>query len=86
MKNIKQLATVLAIASILSACSSTPLPQELEFKILCFDRNSPKEFEKEINELAAEGWSNNGPLDDEGVNVYNERCVHFLFQRRKTGK
>lgn len=81
MKNIKQLATVLALASILTGCSSTPLPQELESKVVMFDRESADQFEKQINALTKEGWSYTGPLCDNGINA-----TYVLFQRKKAGK
>lgn len=81
MKNIKQLAAVLAVASILTACSSTPLPQELESKVVMFERETADQFEKQINALSKEGWSYQGPLCDNGINA-----TYVLFQRKKTSK
>jgi hypothetical protein len=81
MKKIKQLAAVIAVSGMLAACSSTPLPQELESKVVMFERETADLFEKQINALSKEGWSYQGPLCDNGINA-----TYVLFQRRKTGK
>jgi len=81
MKKIKQLAAVIAVSGMLTACSSTPLPQELESKVVMFERDTADQFEKQINALTKEGWSYQGPLCDNGINA-----TYVLFQRRKTGK
>jgi hypothetical protein len=81
MRNIKQLVTVVTVASILTACNSTPYPQELESKVVMFDRETSDDFEKQINALSQEGWSYQGPLCDNGINA-----TYVLFQRKKVVK
>jgi hypothetical protein len=81
MKKIKQLVAVIAVSGMLTACSSTPLPQELESKVVMFERDTADQFEKQINALTKEGWSYQGPLCDNGINA-----TYVLFQRKKTGK
>jgi hypothetical protein len=86
MKKIKQLAAVIALSSMLAACSSTPLPQELEYKVLRFDRDDVSRFERELNELTAEGWSINSSLTEEGTNDNDISGKYLLLQRKKLGK
>ncbi len=86
MKKIKQLAAVIAVSGMLTACSSTPMPQELEYKVVCFDKENPAPFERKLNELAGEGWTNNGPVAGEGSDVYGNTCTFFIFQRKKAGQ
>ncbi len=86
MKKIKQLAAVIAVSGMLTACSLTPSPQELEYKVICFDKESPWNFERKLNELAGEGWTNNGPVDGEGTDFDGNTCTFFIFQRKKAGQ
>ena len=81
MRKIKLLAAVIAVSSILTACSSTPeaaSPEKLEYKVVEFQREQADTFEKSLNDLANEGWSYTGELTANGINGR-----YIIFQKPK---